>query len=81
VTLGPLLQAAALSRSLAQVSKAKTNHFYSPTKSNFLALAALVQSSTKPIAIITSSSRQSQEMAGALMQLVDEVEVLDFPSW
>ncbi|MEZ7819482.1 MAG: transcription-repair coupling factor, partial [Aquiluna sp.] len=81
MTLGPLLQAAALSRSLAQIAKSKTNHFYAPSKSNFLALAALVQSSSKPIAIITSSSRQSQEISDALVQMVDEIEVIDFPSW
>jgi transcription-repair coupling factor (superfamily II helicase) len=75
------MKTAALSRSLAQITKGKANHFYSPPKSNFMALAALVQSSNKPIAIITSSSRQSQEIAGALIQLIDQVEVIDFPSW
>ena len=39
-----------------------------------------MRSSSKPIAIITSSSRQSQEIAGALAQLVDQIEIIDFPS-
>jgi len=81
VTLGPLLQVAGQSHPLASFLGKKSNSFYAPNQTNYLALALLVQESSKPVGIITSTARQAEEIADALRELVADIRVIDFPAW
>ncbi|MDG2478397.1 MAG: transcription-repair coupling factor, partial [Aquiluna sp.] len=46
-----------------------------------MALALLIQESSKPVAVITSTARQAEEIADALRELVADIQVIDFPAW
>jgi len=81
VTLGPVLQAAALSRPLEQALGSKANLFFTPTKTSYLAVSTLVSQSIQPIVIVTASARQSEELTSALVALNDNIEIIDFPAW
>ena len=81
MTLGPLLQVAGQSHPLASFLGKKSNSFYAPNQTNYLALALLVQESSKPVGIITSTARQAEEIADALRELVADIRVIDFPAW
>ena len=81
MTLGPLLQVAGQSHPLASILGKKANSFYAPNQTNYLALALLIQESSKPVAVITSTARQAEEIADALRELVADIQVIDFPAW
>ena len=81
MTLGPLLQVAGKSHPLASILGKKANSFYAPNQTNYLALALLIQESSKPVAVITSTARQAEEIADALRELVADIQVIDFPAW
>ena len=81
MTLGPLLQVAGQSHPLASILGKKANSFYAPNQTNYLALALLIQESSKPVAVITSTARQAEEIADAIRELVADIQVIDFPAW
>ena len=81
MTLGPLLQVAGQSHPLASILGKKANSFYAPNQTNYLALALLIQESSKPVAVITSTARQAEEIADALREIVADIQVIDFPAW
>ena len=81
MTLGPLLQVAGQSHPLASILGKKATSFYAPNQTNYLALALLIQESSKPVAVITSTARQAEEIADALRELVADIQVIDFPAW
>ena len=81
MTLGPLLQVAGKSHPLASILGKKANSFYAPNQTNYLALALLIQESSKPVAVITSTARQAEEIADALREIVADIQVIDFPAW
>ena len=81
MTLGPLLQVAGQSYPLASILGKKANSFYAPNQTNYLALALLIQESSKPVAVITSTARQAEEIADALREIVADIQVIDFPAW
>ena len=81
MTLGPLLQAAGQSHPVKSLGNANVDSIYAPPQASYLALALLVNQTKNPVAVITSTARQSQELATALAELVPEVQVIDFPAW
>ena len=81
MTLGPVLQAAALSRPLDKAVGSKAGVFFTPTKTSFLAVSAFVSKAQRPMVIVTASARQSEELSTAITSLNEQLEIIDFPAW
>ena len=81
MTIRSLVFAAAQARSLRPTREALSGSFFSPTKTQAIAVASILSASTKPVLVITATSRQSEELASTLTELVADLQVIEFPAW
>ena len=80
MTLAPLLNQLALSH--PDLSKTKPNQvFFAPSNTQVIAIASWVRASTGPQTLITSTSKSAAEISQTLIDLVPNLEIIEFPSW
>jgi transcription-repair coupling factor (superfamily II helicase) len=54
---------------------------FAPAKTQAIAIAALLDDRKEPLLVITATSRQGEELAATLAELVENLEVIYFPAW
>ncbi len=81
MTIRSLISAAAQARSLQPTRELKSSALFSPAKTQAIALASMLRNSANPLLVITTSGRQVEELASSLSELVDELQVIDYPAW
>lgn len=81
MTIRSLISAAAQARSLQPTRELKTSELFAPSKTQAIVLASMLRGSAKPLMVIAATGRQVEELATSLSELVDDLEVIDFPAW
>jgi transcription-repair coupling factor (superfamily II helicase) len=81
VTIRSLLFAAAKARSLQHAREQNTTKLFAPVKTQAVALASMLMNRKDPLLVITATSRQAEELANTLDELVENLEVISFPAW
>lgn len=61
--------------------KSLATAFFAPVEAHGIILNKWLSDSRKPLAVITASSRQSNEIAAITAELNPGIEVVEFPSW
>ena len=81
MTIRSLISAAAQARSLQPTRELIASELFAPSKTQAIVLASMLRSSAKPLMVIAATGRQVEELATSLSELVDDLEVIDFPAW
>ena len=81
MTIRSLISAAAQARSLQPTRELIASELFAPSKTQAIVLASMLRSSAKPLMVISATGRQVEELATSLSELVDDLEVIDFPAW
>ena len=81
MTIRSLISAAASARSLAPARALKSGDLFAPTKTQLVALAAMLSATKTPLVVVSASGRAAEETAEALRDLVEGLEIIEFPSW
>lgn len=81
MTIRSLISAAAQARSLQPTRELKAAELFAPAKTQAIVLANLLRSSPKPVLVIAATGRQVEELSTSLSELVEDLEVIDFPAW
>ena len=81
MTIRSLISAAAQARSLQPTRELKAAELFAPAKTQAIVLANLLRSSAKPVLVIAATGRQVEELSTSLSELVEDLEVIDFPAW
>lgn len=82
MTLPTLLQVLGQARPLHDAVERKTGKvkFLAPFGAQTIYLAKLIQSRS-PVAVITSSGKEAEDIATSLSELVTDLEIINFPAW
>ena len=81
MTIRSLISAAASARSLAPARALKSGDLFAPTKTQLVALAAMLSATKAPLVVVSTSGRAAEETAEALRDVVEGLEIIEFPSW
>ncbi|CAB4543158.1 unannotated protein [freshwater metagenome] len=81
MTIRSLIFAAAQARSLSPTRELKSSQLFAPSKTQAIALGSALSNQTKPFLIITATNRQVTELSSSLPELVEDLEVIEFPAW
>ncbi len=81
MTLRSLISAAAQARSLQATRELKAGTIFAPAKTQSIVLASTIAASKEPLAVIAATSRQTEELATTLKELIEDLEVIEFPAW
>ncbi|MEL0237622.1 MAG: hypothetical protein VW952_04500, partial [Aquiluna sp.] len=76
MTIRSLVSAALSARSLRLTQKLSGTTLFAPSKTQPLALAAIIRSQPGPLVVITSSGRQTQDLAKQMPELIEGLEVV-----
>jgi transcription-repair coupling factor (superfamily II helicase) len=82
VTLRPLIQLVGQSHPILELGKAKKPPatLFAPTNTHAIAVAALAKQGGVNL-VVVPTSRQAEEISSTLKELVQEVEIIELPSW
>ena len=81
MTIRSLIFAAAQARSLSPTRELKSSELFAPSKTQAIALASSLKDLTKPVLVIATAGRQVTELSTSLPELVEGLEVIEFPAW
>jgi transcription-repair coupling factor (superfamily II helicase) len=85
VTLGPLLEAAALARLLGAGATKKSFNWVAPEPAHALVLAQIIAnraaSQAAPIVVVVPDSRDALAASQTLASLLPELEIIEFSAW
>ncbi len=81
MTIRSLIAAAAQARSLQPTRELKSSNLFAPSKTQAIVLASILRSSNKPVMVIAATGRQVEELSSSLSDLVEDLEIIDFPAW
>jgi transcription-repair coupling factor (superfamily II helicase) len=82
VTLRPLIQLVGQSHPILELAKSKKPPatLFAPTNTHAIAVAALAKQGGVNL-VVVPTSRQAEEISSTLKELVQEVEIIELPSW
>lgn len=83
MTLRPLLQVLGQSRPVKEGLGAKSSKsaFIAPLGAQPVVISELLERTNLPVTLVTASSKESDEFAVELSNLVPDLEIIDFPAW
>lgn len=83
MTLRPVLKALGQSHPLRdlKIKKRGLTKLFAPEKASSFAVAQLLSKVKEPLVVITATSRQAESLAVVVKELVDSVELIEFPAW
>jgi transcription-repair coupling factor (superfamily II helicase) len=81
VTIRSLISAAAQARSLQPTRELRSGELFAPAKTQAIALASILQSTDGPLLVIAATGRQVEELSTSLQELVDGIQIIEFPAW
>ncbi len=81
MTIRSLISAAAQARSLQPTRELRSGELFAPAKTQAIALASILQSSDGPLLVIAATGRQVEELSTSLQELVDGIQIIEFPAW